>query len=199
MAGLVDRADTVGSVGIPQGLIVDPETGAMAGAVRRGGELVSVDPEDYRLWTLLLTPLPFVAIAETAARRGWADPGAAVERLSGSNLLVTIGNAEETLNPDLARLRPLPLGVGIGNSGDSSGDFQLQNASLSLATPLSLDAIAIMFWWEFDGTSSLGDVIERVGGLLGEFPRDALEYAAARLTRDLMASRLLYLDGPRPV
>jgi hypothetical protein len=101
-----------------------------------------------------------------------------------------------TVDADLARLRPIPLGVGIGNGGDSPAGFQLQNASLSLASPLSLDAIAIMFWWEFDGTNSLGGVIERVAGRLTEFPRAGLEYAAAGLIRDLMANRLLYLDAP---
>src|ERR1700677_793471 len=183
------------SVGIPQGLVVDPASGEIGGAVRKGGELVSLAQADYELWVLLLTPLPFASIDGAAARRGWVDVPSAIARLRDLSLLVTIAPGRK-LDPAVARLRPLPLGVGIGNVGVDPNTFQIQNASLSLPSPVCLDAIAIMFWWDFDGTASIGAVVERISARFQAVPRDAIENTAACLARDLMAHRLLYLDTP---
>ena len=55
------------AVGIPQGIILDPDNKETAGAVRRGGELVSLEPLQYGLWTTLLTPVTMTASAKIAA------------------------------------------------------------------------------------------------------------------------------------
>lgn len=184
------------AVGIPQGLVRDHASGEVAGAVRRGGELVSLARDDYELWTLLLTPMTTEAIVETALHHNWSRPAATLTRLEKLELLVTI-SPRKKIGSHLARLRPIPLGVGMGNLSGDSTSFQIQNATLSLPTPISVDPISIMFWWDFDGVTPLAMVVEHLTSRLPEFSADAIATAAASLTHLLMARRLLYLDTPR--
>jgi hypothetical protein len=185
------------AVGIPQGLMVDPETADTSGAIRVGGELVAVEPHDYRMWALLLTPLPLTAAVEVASERRWQDPGLSVARLRGMGLLV-----EMSPNPGegsgLAGLRPIPLGVGLGNSSDAADLFLVQNGNLSLSSPVALDPIATMLWWECDGTSSLAEIVELVATRMRDVPREVFEVAALGLVHELMGQRLLYLDSQAP-
>lgn len=185
------------AVGIPHGIFRDHETGEVAGAVRRGGEIVSLDAAEYALWAALLTPMTVDAALEAVSPRSRERLSQAIARLGELALLVPI-DPGKPMGRALERLRPLPLGVGLGNCGDGPARFEIQNATLSLPSPVSLDPVAVMFWWEFDGTKSLAeivpDVIARVPGL----PGDRSGAIVAELIHGLMASRLLYLDGPAP-
>src|SRR5277367_4669952 len=112
------------AVGIPQGLIVDRENGEIAGAVRRGGELVSLDPVDYGLWTTLLTPLTLDAAIKVATAYKWTDTGSVIDRLADLNLIVPIDLA--AANDILLELRPIPLGCGLGNLKGDPANFEIQ-------------------------------------------------------------------------
>ena len=96
----------------------------------------------------------------------------------------------------LERLRPLPLGVGLGNYKGDPTRFEIQNATLSLPSPVSLDVVAIMFWWEFDGTRSLREISSHVAARIPGLSMDRADTVVTQLAYGLMASRLLYLDCP---
>ena len=184
------------AVGIPQGIVVDRASGEIAGAVRRGGELVSLDRVEYGIWTLLLTPMTLATATEIASSSDWGDPDQTIARLKKLDLLVTI-EPGKAMDATLERLRPLPLGVGLGNSGDDPTRFEIQNAALSLPTPVSLDVVGVMFWWEFDGTRSLREIVGRVTARVPALSTDRADAVATQLAYGLMASRLLYLDLPK--
>lgn len=185
------------AVGIPQGIIVDPANGEIAGAVRAAGELLSLDKVEYGMWTILLTPMTLTAAIEAASNRNWGGLDQAIARLGELDMLVRI-EPGKAMDGALARLRPLPLGLGLGNSNGDPTTFELQNAALSLPAPVSLNVVATMFWWEFDGTRSLRDIAVRVATRFPGLAADRADAVLTQLVHGLMASRLLYLDHPLP-
>jgi hypothetical protein len=183
------------AIGIPQGIVVDPASGEIAGAVRRGGELVSLDPAEYALWALLLRPMTPAAATEAASDHDRGRVDLAIARLEELNLLITI-ELREAMGEALARLRPIPLGFGLGNYAGDPGIFEIQNATLSLPSPVLLDVVAIMFWWEFDSTRSLREIAAHVASRLPSLSLDRAHTVATQLAYGMMANRLLYLDSP---
>ena len=186
------------AVGIPQGRFVDRTTGEVAGGVRRGGELVSLDQVEYGIWTLLLTPMPLAVATEVVAHRDGGDLDQTIARLGKLDLLATI-EPGKAMDARLESLRPLPLGVGLGNSSGDPTRFEIQNAALSLPTPVSVDLVGVMLWWEFDGTRSLREIVGRVAARVPDLSVDRADAAVTQLAYGLMASRLLYLDHPQPL
>lgn len=186
------------AVGIPQGIVVDRASGEAAGGVRRGGELVSIETSEYELWAALLTPMTPAAISEAAVKRGWSHLNQSMKRLAALSLLAKI-EPGKALGSSLERLRPLPLGVGLGNLPGDPTRFEIQNASLSLPRPVSLDVIAVMFWWEFDGARTLREISARVATKIVGLSIGHAEAVASQLVYALMDSRLIYLDFPVPV
>jgi hypothetical protein len=181
------------AVGIPQGVLLDKANGEAAGAVRLGGVTVSLELVDYGLWTMLLTPMTLdaaVRLASDQDQRTIEDSAGRLERLG----LLTWIDGESNISDDLARLRPIPLGCTVGNTGLDSDKFDVQNSSLTIPSPLSLDAISFMFWCEFDGQQSLQDVIATVTSKVGELPHERARSWAVDLVWVLMVRRLLYLD-----
>jgi hypothetical protein len=178
-------------------MIVDRATGETGGAVRRGGELVSLDSVEYALWTILLAPVTPAAVTEAASNNDWSRMDQSIARLGELDLLVTI-EPGKAMGGALERLRPLPLGLGLGNSKGDPMRFEIQNATLSLPSPVSLDVLAIMFWWEFDGTSSLREISSRVAARFPDLSIDRADAVVTQLAYGLMVNRLLYLDCPLP-
>ena len=197
LAGNTGVGPSYVAVGIPQGIIVDRGSGEIAGGVRRGGELISLDKVEYRIWALLLTPMTLTVATEVASSRGWGDLDQTIARLEKLDLLVTV-EPGKSMDATVERLRPLPLGVGLGNGSGDPMTFEIQNAALSLPKPVSLNIVAIMFWWEFDGTKSLREIAAKVTSQLPGLPVDDADAVASQLAYGLMANRLLYLDCPAP-
>jgi hypothetical protein len=191
-----DGSSSYAAIGIPQGLITDQETGEVGGAVRRGGELVTLDPVGYGMWTTLLTPLTPGSAAAIASARGWGDAGPVIGRLESASLLARIDRKQVT-NGTLLPLRPIPLGCGLGNLGGDPGRFEIQNATLSHPAPMSLDVVSVMFWWEFDAASSLQEIASLMTSRIPGLSLPAAHAIAARLAYGLMVNRMLYLDFPR--
>jgi hypothetical protein len=196
-AELLDIGPYYAAVGIPQGVIVDRASGEISGAVRRGGEIVSLDSVEYALWTILLAPATPAAVTEAASNQGWSRPDRSIARLRELDLLVTI-EPGQAMGGSLERLRPLPLGFGLGNTKGDQMRFEIQNATLSLPSPVSLDVLAIMFWWEFDGARSLREIVERVATRISNLSTDRADAIVTQLAYGLMTNRLLYLDCPVP-
>lgn len=142
------------AVGIPQGLITDPEAAETAGAVRRGGELVSLTPDDYSLWASLGTPTSQATLDEAAAAHGREAAYGRIQRLRELNLVLEL-DIEGSLDGQLGYLRPIPRGVGAGNLAAEPGTYQISGESASQSSAVSVDAVGIMLWWEFDGSVSL--------------------------------------------
>jgi hypothetical protein len=186
------------AVGIPHGLILDPGNQEKAGAVRRGGQLVSLEPVKYGIWTALLTPLTMTASARLAAACDWGDPEPVIGWLADQDLLVPI-DPGKPMNGALARLRPIPLGYGLGNTGGDAMRFEIQDATLSRAEPVALDVASAMFWWEFDGATSLNEAVSAITSRVPSLPPHEASIIAARLACELMLGRMLYLDTPRIV
>jgi hypothetical protein len=188
-----DETTFYAAVGIPQGLITDPEAAETAGAVRRGGELVSVTADDYGLWSSLSIPVSRAALDEAAAARGWQATYGGVQRLKGSKLVLEL-DIENSLEPQFGHLRPIPRGGGIGNLAVEAGTYQIKDDPLSRSPAVSVDPVAIMLWWEWDGATSVETAMDNVAKKLPELPRTALERLAVLLLLHLMARRLIYLD-----
>jgi hypothetical protein len=185
------------AVGIPKGVVYldgSAADGEAIGAVRRGGEMVFVDPADYQAWTLLLTPLRASAGARAIAA-GPADSFTwSVERLASVGLVVAItswGSAVAAFR----RLRPLPLGFAMGNTPGDPGRFTLQSPTISDESPLAVDSLENLIWSEFDGRGSLEAVVADVAGRLPGLDPQAVLSAATELVFKLMKARLLYLDA----
>jgi hypothetical protein len=181
------------AVGIPQGIVVDGASGEITGAVRRGGEIVWLDKVEYGIWILLLTPMTLATATEVASSSEWGDLDQTIARLRKLDLLVAI-EPGKVMDATLERLRPLPLGVGLGNSSADPTRFEIQNAALSLPTPVSIDLVGVMFWSEFDGTRSLREIVGRVTTRHPALSSDRADAVVTQLAYGLMASRLLYLD-----
>jgi hypothetical protein len=184
------------AVGIPQGLITDPEAAETAGAVRRGGQLVSLTPDEYSLWASLGTPMSRGALDEAAEARGRQAVYGGIQRLRELNLVLEL-DIEGSLDGQLGYLRPIPRGVGEGNLAGEPGTYQIKGESAPQSSGVSVDAVGIMLWWEFDGSVSLKTAMENVAKRLPELPRVALERLAVVLLMRLMAQRLIYLDSAR--
>jgi hypothetical protein len=188
-----DEMTFYAAVGIPQGLITDPEAGQTAGAVRRGGELVSLTADDYGLWSSLGTPVSRTTLDEAVAARGRQAAYGEVQRLKELNLVLEL-DLEDSLDRQLGNLRPVPRGAGIGNLTAEPGTYQIKDEPLSQSPAVSVDPVAIMLWWEFDGAASVETAMGNVAKRLPELSRVALERLAVLLLMRLMAQRLIYLD-----
>jgi hypothetical protein len=181
------------ALGIPQGVIADPPSRSLAGTVRRGGELVSLSPDDYDVWGALLTPRSTATLAEIASMRGWGDTTDVLRRLKDMELVAKF-DPTDSPNEQFARLRPIPRGVGAGNLEGEAGIFQIKDAQSSQSTPLSVDAVTVMVWWEFDGAASLAKAVTNVAARLPDLRENMIEMLAVRLVLRLMAQRLIHLD-----
>jgi hypothetical protein len=62
---------------------------------------------------------------------------------------------------------------------------------------MSLDVVSVMFWWEFDGASSLQEIASLMTSRIPGLSLPAAHAIAARLAYGLMVNRMLYLDFPR--
>lgn len=186
------------AVGIPQGLITDPKAAETAGAVRRGGELVSLPLDDYELWTCLGTPMSLAALDAAAAARGWRAAHGRIQRLTELNLLLEL-DTEGNLDGQLGYLRPIPRGAGAGNLAAEPGQYQIKGETTSQSSAVSVDAVGIMLWWEFDGSVSLKTAMENVAKRLPGLSHVALERLAVLLLMRLLAQRLIYLDTAREI
>lgn len=186
------------AVGIPQGIILDPDNRKTAGAVRRGGELVSLEPFQYGLWTTLLTPLTMTGSAKIAAACQWGAPEPVIKWLADQDLLVPI-DPGQPMNGALARLRPIPLGYSLGNAGGDAARFEIQDTTLSRTPPVSLDVASAMLWGEFDGVTTLHEAVSSIASRVPALPPHDASIIAARLAYELMLGRMLYLDTPRKV
>jgi hypothetical protein len=177
------------ALGIPQGVVADPVSESVAGAVRRGGELVTLSADDYDVWSSLLAPKSDEALAEVASLRGWTGIEERVRALLEAGLAVEFAGAQAD-DEQLARLRPIPRGSGTGNlNGDPRG--------FAIAGPdgaLTVDAVTVTLWWELDGATSLETAIRRVAQRVPEADREALEEIAVLLVLRLQARGLIHLD-----
>jgi hypothetical protein len=181
------------ALGISQGIIADASARTLAGTVRRGGELVSITQNEYDLWSSLLTPRSHATLDEIASLRGWVDIAEQVRQLVELGLVAELDLAGGS-NGDLAHLRPVPRGVGLGNLSGDGGVYQIQDLQGSGSTPLSVDAVMIMLWWEFDGAASLATAAASVATRCPDVPHDMIESIAVSLVVRLMTQRLLHLD-----
>jgi hypothetical protein len=184
------------AVGIPQGLITDQEAAETAGAVRRGGELVSLTAEDYGLWAALGTPASRATLDEAVAARGWQVAYGGIQRLSELSLVFEL-DIEGSLDGQLGYLRPIPRGVGVGNLAAEPGTYQIKGEPPSQSPAVAVNAVGIMLWWEFDGSASLKTVLDKVAKRLPQLPRTALERLAVVLLMRLLTQHLIYLDIAR--
>jgi hypothetical protein len=185
------------AVGIPQGIIVDPSTDQDGGTVRRAGQVVSVSRSEYLLWTLLLSPLTHAAATETVSKWGILNGTDKEMALLAELGLVAQFPPGAPMDEAIGSLRPIPLGFALGNIEDESR-FEIQNSALSLSTPVALDIVAIMMWWEFDGLMTLQEAASRVASLISSLSIEQAERMAMELVPGLMANRLMYLDALRP-
>lgn len=133
------------------------------------------------------------AATEIASKQNWGGLDRATARLRELDLLVRI-EPGKPMDSALGRLRPLPLGVGLGNSSGDPATFEIQNAALSLAAPVGINVSAVMFWWEFDGTRSLQEIASRVATRLPDMSADSADTILTELVHGLMVRRLMYLD-----
>ena len=184
------------AVGIPKGVVYldgSAADGEAIGAVRRGGEMVFVDPADYQAWTLLLAPLRASAGATAIAAATAVSFTRSVERLTTLRLVVAITSWESAVTA-FRGLRPVPLGFAMGNTPGDPDRFTLQSATISDDSPLAVDPLENLIWSEFDGRGSLEVIVADLAGRLPGLDPQAVLSAATELVFKLMKARLLYLD-----
>jgi hypothetical protein len=190
-SGAATRLQTAfyAALGIPQGIVADPANRTLAGAVRRGGELVTLSQDDYDVWSSLLAPKSDVAFAEIASLRGWTDTEDTLRRLLDTGLAIEF-RGTRARDEQLARLRPIPRGAGVGNLNGDPRVFEISGPG----EPLAVDAVTVTLWWELDGATSLATAISRVARRIPETDREMLEATAVHLILRLQARGLIHLD-----
>jgi hypothetical protein len=177
------------AVGIPQGIVADPASRSLAGAVRRGGELITLSRDEYDLWSMLLTPKSDAALAEVASLRSWTGIEERVRGLLDAGVAVEFRGARAG-EDQLTRLRPVPRGAGAGNLNGDPRVFEIAGPDGTLA----VDAVMVTLWWELDGATSLATAISRVADRLPDADRAMLEDTAVLLVLQLQGRGLIHLD-----
>jgi hypothetical protein len=189
LSGQAESAVYFLATGIPKGVIFDPDTRERAGAVRREGELVLLDRDAYLLWLLLLVPRT-VAEAQTEARKLEVDfTDQSLRALVDARLALPI--RERTLQNLAARLRPIPLGAGIGNREGQERSFELGDSTMKPV--LEVDPVVFALWAELDGCVSLEQAFNGAAAAVAR-SRNDVESGAVGLILGLMSQGLLYLD-----
>jgi hypothetical protein len=135
-------------------------------------------------------------MAVAAGGRVPADGG--IQRLRELNLLLEL-DLEGSLDGQLGQLRPIPRGAGAGNLAAEPGTYQITGESAAPSSAVSVDAVGIMLWWEFDGSVTLKTAMDNVARRLPQLPRTALERLAVVLLTRLMAQHLIYIDAAREI
>ncbi|HEX3974981.1 MAG TPA: hypothetical protein VHW96_01895 [Solirubrobacteraceae bacterium] len=99
----------------------------------------------------------------------------------------------QALGGEIGDLRPIPRGIGRGNAGDDREVFRIDGNDPA-STPLEVDPVAVMLWWEFDGLTSLNGATDQVAARLPSVNRDELGRLTVALTLALLAQHLIHLD-----
>jgi hypothetical protein len=180
------------AVGIPQGTVRDAASpDEVVGVIRCGGAVVEVSVREYGRWIELLRTEPAETLEEADRAAGASDR--TIERLEAIGLVATF-TPGHPLTEQSRSLRPIPLGVGIGNGGEDPYTLVIGDASL---TPvLGTSSLEFALWWQFDGLTTLGEACATAARELAVDP-SSMERVATGLIRELMSRRLILLDLPR--
>ena len=136
------------ALGIPQGVIADPSARVLLVRVRRGGELVSLSPDDYAVWGALLTPRSTATLAEIASLRD-RTTRRTCSAISRTWRLLQIRPRES--KGELARLPTIPRGVVHRELAADAGRLPVRNYVLVTPPCFRGRGATVMLWWEFDG------------------------------------------------
>jgi hypothetical protein len=186
------------AIGVSQGRIVDETDDSTRTRfyIRRAGEVLAVGDSVYRLWLSALEPQTIDEF-ETRARqiRGpESDPLADARELENLALIAIVDPDQTKWNALAAKLRPIPLGFGLGNS---EGDVLQYEISDALGRPmLRVHPLAFWIWLTWDGTLSLGQAADELAPHLpAEVTRDVILRGARELVMSCVSSGLIVLDA----
>lgn len=179
------------SVGLPKGFNLGLRTGRREGAVLLGGDLVQeMTSEEYQCWATMLVPKTSEQMNDIRAQLG-PSADQVLGNLTEQGLIRPI-TPGEVLSDGIGRLRPIPIGVGIGNLDDDPGTFLV--GEWPAKPVMSIDGLGQVLWLRMDGKLSLQQVSDSTASWL-DLDTEDLERGATKLVVHLMGARLLYLDS----
>jgi hypothetical protein len=189
------------AIGVSQGRNVDETDDSTHTQfyIRRAGEVLAVGDSVYRLWLSALVPQT-VDQFETRARQihgSESDPLADARELESLALIAIFGPDQTEWNTLAAKLRPIPLGFGLGNS---EGDVLQYEISDPLGrSMLRVHPLAFWIWLTWDGTLSIGQAADELAPHLpAEVTRDVILRGARELVLSCISSGLIVLDAIAP-
>ena len=186
------------SVGVSQGRIVDEtdDTTRSKFFIRRAGEVVPISEPAYALWRWTLVPR---SVEEFEARSNELsgsneDSQLHAQELERLNLVTAFGPAQSEWNAVAEKLRPIPLGFGIGNS---ESEIPLFTISSALGEPMvQVDPLGFWIWLTWDGTLSIGEGADQLASTIPEeVTRSVILRSARELTVICVNIGLIVLDG----
>lgn len=141
------------TIGVPLGVIVDPETREQLGLMRHGRELLRFDTDAYQVLVRATSTVSREHLIEWAAEGGVHGPDAVIGRCLEDGLLRDL--AFDPRQPDQwSRLRLQALGLGMGPDSDGRWNIDLPRRETA-----QVDRITYLLWAASDGRS-IGAVAE---------------------------------------
>jgi hypothetical protein len=186
-------ATLLAAVGVPYGVLLDPDSAVATGMVRIGGALRSLPVDTYAVWASLLFPMTTANLTEVvgSSTSSSTDVLADLER-DGLVVRIEPGTSPD---PTVGQLRALPLGASLGNQRDPAR-FDVASSPFVDAS-VDLGPVETLFWFQLDGTRSLTDCADAVARQVPDL-RPTIGELAMKTVLRFMSHRLIYLDTPAP-
>jgi hypothetical protein len=189
------------AIGVSQGRIIDETNDSTRSqfSIRRAGEFVAVSEPVYRLWLWTLVPRSAEEFEAQAREMGGSesDPLAYARELEGLALIAEFGPDQSEWNELAERLRPIPLGFGVGNSEADLLGYEITDAAGR--SRLKIHPLGFWIWLCWDGTTTIAHAAnDLIPAMPAEVTRDVILGAAKELVLSCLILGLVMLDDVIP-
>ncbi|WP_163511240.1 hypothetical protein [Fodinicola acaciae] len=134
-------------VGFPlgQAFPLDSETSTTApvAGVRVADVFHELSPGEYLIWLSAFSRHTAASLVGVSRDRGIEDAPIVIDALLGLGLLTTVNNDDDLLPKKLASLRLVAIGIGLGNSRGSVGDWTIGDSDLNPRAVVNIDVYSV--------------------------------------------------------
>jgi hypothetical protein len=192
LGGQIPPEGVLLAVGIPKGLVqpnVDDLEGEPTQWVRADGQSVALREEVFAVWARAMKPATPSELLAAGRDSGVSDASDLVAGLEEVGLLLRVDEA--TRGEALARVRVLPVALGLGNDRERRDVYLI--GDLGLRSAVEVDPLSFGLWDEFDGRTSIGDACRAVAQRSG-VGEEVVFSRVPMLLVGLMRARYVFID-----
>jgi hypothetical protein len=181
---------TSGFAGIPEG----------HGVVRLAGNLISLDPDEHKIWAATRLALAEEPLLKQATLDGVANPFRTLADLQAEGLVIAAADGLESAHRIARQVTATLIGELVGNGPHWSPQFAVRASAAS--PPTMVDVLVYQFLLVADGSAPIADLCTKIGTVPPD-GADLVEHVTSWLPT-LLRSGLVRLDvparetGPRP-